>query len=57
MWIDLETVIPGDVSQTEKDTYYMRLLICKILKSDANELIHKQKQSSRDRKQTNGYQG
>ena len=27
-WIDLETVILGEVSQTEKDKYHMILLIC-----------------------------
>ena len=29
-WIDLATVIPGDVSQTEKDINYTMLLICRI---------------------------
>ena len=29
-WMDLETVILSEVSQTEKDMYYMILLICGI---------------------------
>ena len=29
-WMDLETVILGDVSQTEKDRYHMISLICRV---------------------------
>ena len=29
-WMDLETVIPSEVSQTEKDKYHMVSLICRI---------------------------
>ena len=29
-WIDLEIIILNEVSQTEKDQYYMRSLICGI---------------------------
>ena len=29
-WMDLEIVILGEASQTEKDKYYMILLICGI---------------------------
>ena len=29
-WMDLETVILSEVSQTEKDKYHMILLICGI---------------------------
>ena len=29
-WIDLETVIVSEVGQTEKDKYYMTLLIFRI---------------------------
>ena len=31
-WMDLETVILSEVSQTEKDKYHMISLICGILK-------------------------
>ena len=31
-WMDLEIVIPSEVSQTEKDRYHMILLICGIFK-------------------------
>ena len=40
-WMDLEVIILSEVSQTEKDKYYMISLICRILKSDTNELIYK----------------
>ena len=29
-WMDLEIIIPNEVSQTEKDKYYMISLTCKI---------------------------
>ena len=31
-WVDLEIIIPGEVSQTEKDKYHMISLICGIFK-------------------------
>ena len=33
-WMDLETVILSEVSQTEKDKYHITLLICGNLKKD-----------------------
>ena len=30
VWMDLETIILSEVSQTEKDKYHMILLICGI---------------------------
>ena len=39
--MDLEIVILSEVSQTEKDTHHMILLICRILKNGTNELIYK----------------
>ena len=43
-WTELEIIILSEVSQTEKDTYYISL-ICEILKKiDTNELT-KQKQT------------
>ena len=39
IWIDLEKVILSEVSQTEKDKYYISL-ICLIFKNDTNELIY-----------------
>ena len=29
-WMDLEIIILSEVSQTEKDKYYMKSLICRI---------------------------
>ena len=40
-WMDLETVILNDVSQTEKEKYSLILLICGTLKNNTNELIYK----------------
>ena len=31
-WVDIDTVILSEVSQTEKDKYHMILLLCGILK-------------------------
>ena len=42
-WMDPEVIILNEVSQTEKDKYYMILLICRILKKGTNEPISKQK--------------
>ena len=54
-WMDLEIIIPSEVSQKE------RQILCDItymwnLKYDTNELIYKQKQTHRHRKQTYGHQ-
>ena len=38
-WIDLEIIIPSEVSQKEKDKYHMMSLICGILKIKTNEQI------------------
>ena len=43
IWMDLEIVIPSEVSQTQKDKYHMILLICGILKKATNELTYKTK--------------
>ena len=41
-WMDLEIIILGEISQTEKDKYPMILLFCGILKkNDTNKLIYK----------------
>ena len=40
-WMDLEIVILSEVSQTEKDKYYILSLTCEILKNGTNELIYK----------------
>ena len=55
-WMDLENIILGEVSQTEKDKYYMIPLICGIQKIIQISLYTKQKQTHRHRKQTSGYQ-
>ena len=38
-WLDPETIIQSEVSQTEKDKYLMISLICGIYKNDTNKLI------------------
>ena len=41
-WMDLETIIPSEVSQTENDKYHKISLICGIFKKNGtNELIYK----------------
>ena len=40
-WMGLETIIPSEVSQTEKDSYFMIYLIMWNLQNNANESIHK----------------
>ena len=41
-WIDLKNIIVGEVSQREKDKYYMISLICGIYKNNTvNESIYK----------------
>ena len=55
-WMDLEDIILSAVSQTEKNKYYMILLICRIQKRIQMNLYTKQKQTHRHRKQTYGYQ-
>ena len=39
-WMDLEDIIPSEVSQTEKDKYYDVTCMWN-LKNDTNELIYK----------------
>ena len=57
-WVDLEIIILGKVSQTEKDKYHMISFICKILKKMIQmNLFTKQKQTHRLREQTYGYRG
>ena len=55
-WMDLEVIVLSDVSQKEKDKYHMILLICGISKTLKMNLLTKQKQTHRCRKQTYGYQ-
>ena len=40
-WIDLESVILSEISQTEKDVYNIILLIHGNLRNDTNELTYK----------------
>ena len=49
-WMDLENIILSEVSQTEKDKYYMISLICRIRKIIQVNLFKKQKQTHRHRK-------
>ena len=56
--MDVEIVILSEVSQTEKDKYYMILLLCESKKVVQMNLFTKQQQSHSCRKQTTyGYQG
>ena len=41
MWMDLETILLSQISQTEKDKHHMTSHICEILKDDTNELVYK----------------
>ena len=45
-WMDIEIIIPSEVSQTEQDKYHMMSLICGILKNDTNERIYRTKTDS-----------
>ena len=41
-WMDLEIIVLSEVSQTEKDKYFMIWLICGVFKkNDMNEFIYK----------------
>ena len=40
-WMELDIITLSEVSQTEKNKYYMILVICGILKKDTNEFIYK----------------
>ena len=40
-WIDLDTVIVSEVSQTEKEKYNVTSLMCGIYKDNTSELIYK----------------
>ena len=52
-WMDLEITILSEVSQTEKNKYYMISLNLNMIQMS---LFTKQKQTHRQRKQTYGYQ-
>ena len=52
-WMELEIIILSEVSQTEKDKYYISLL-CEILKRIQMNLFRKHKQNHRQRKQIYG---
>ena len=54
-WMNLESVTPSEVSQTQKEKYHMRSHFLWILKrSDTNKLTYKQQQTHRE--QTYGCQ-
>ena len=40
-WMDLEIILLGEISQTEKDKYHIISLTCVIFKNDTNELFYK----------------
>ena len=48
-WMDLEDIIPSEVSQTEKDKYYDVTCMWN-LKNDTNELIYKSEIDSQTQK-------
>ena len=53
-WMDLEIIIPSEVSQKEKDKYHMIEVICGIWNIIQMNLFTKQKH--RHKKQIYGYQ-
>ena len=53
-WMELENNILSEVTQVEKEKYYMRSLTCGILKIIQMNINTKQKQTRRYRKQTSG---
>ena len=55
MWMDLESVMQSEVSQTEKDEYHISYT-WNLKKRVQMNLFTKQKQSHRCKKQTYGYQ-
>ena len=54
--MDLEIVILGEVSQTEKEKYHMISIMWNLKKMIQMKLFTKQKQTHRLREQTYGYQ-
>ena len=50
LWMDPESIILNEVSQAEKDKYYMMSLICGIRKIVKMNLFTKQKQTHRFRR-------
>ena len=57
-WMGLEIVRLSDVSQTEKEKFHMTSLVCGIEKEIMQmNLLTKQKETHRLRKQTYGFQG
>ena len=56
-WMDLEIITLNELSQTEKDKYYIISLICGIKKKKKPAQVNLYaKQTHRHRKQTYGYQ-
>ena len=53
--MDLEGITLSEISQTDKDKYYMISLICGILKNGTNEPTYKTEIESQ--KTNQGYQG
>ena len=49
-WMDLEIIILSEVSQTEKDDYYMIIISMWNLKNNTNELIYKTETDSQTQK-------
>ena len=55
-WMDFEGIMISEISQKEKDKYYMVSLICRIIKvKHDTEYDNKKKQSHRYREQTSVY--
>ena len=55
-WMDLEIIMPTEVSQKEKDKHHMLSLICGILKNGTNEFIYGTETDSQTSKTDCGYQ-
>ena len=52
IWMDQEIIILSELSQTEKDKYYVISFICGIQNMTQINFFTKQKQTLRHRKQT-----
>ena len=55
-WMDLEIIMPTEVTQKEKDKHHMLSLICGILKNGTNEFIYGTEMDSQTSKTDCGYQ-
>ena len=55
-WMESESIMLSEISQTEKDKYHMISLICGIYKNDIKELIYKTETHTGFENRLNSYQ-